>query len=99
MQQLISDYIIYIFVKNSKMYYTQVFNGDEISNMTPSRICFVMIGIVTLLAHTFLYCGAGEIMAKQVRFCNLYMNNILEFNKLDFSIRYFNMFCNTMQHF
>ncbi|KAM0732891.1 Odorant receptor Or2 [Formica fusca] len=49
---------------------------DEISNMSPQRICFVMIGIVTLLAHTFLYCGAGEIVSEQCEavyraMCNL----------------------------
>jgi hypothetical protein len=67
MQHFISDYdIIYIFIKNSKMYYTQVFSGNEISIMFSSR--FVIVGIVTLLAHTFLHCGTGEIIAKQVSF-------------------------------
>ncbi|XP_072752168.1 odorant receptor 10-like [Anoplolepis gracilipes] len=44
-----------------------VFTGDKISNMSPQRICFVMIGIVTLLTHTFLYCGAGEMIMKQCK--------------------------------
>ncbi|XP_029168469.1 odorant receptor 22c-like [Nylanderia fulva] len=35
--------------------------------MSPTRICFLMIGIVTLLAHTFLYCVAGEILTEQCK--------------------------------
>nr|XP_012220509.1 PREDICTED: odorant receptor 43a-like [Linepithema humile] len=42
-----------------------VFSDDETSNMSPSRICFVMLGTVTMFAHSFLYCSAGEIIAKR----------------------------------
>ncbi|XP_025989907.2 odorant receptor 43a isoform X2 [Solenopsis invicta] len=42
-----------------------VIAGDEIGRMSLTRVCFLMIGIFTLVAHTFLYCGAGEIIAKQ----------------------------------
>ncbi|XP_071626239.1 odorant receptor 10-like isoform X2 [Temnothorax longispinosus] len=53
-----------------------VINGDEMGDISPSRICFLVIGIFTLLAHTLLYCGAGEIIAEQCEavyhtMCNL----------------------------
>ncbi|XP_071576927.1 odorant receptor 10-like [Temnothorax nylanderi] len=53
-----------------------VINGDEIGDISPSRVCFLVIGIFTLLAHTLLYCGAGEIIAEQCEavyhtMCNL----------------------------
>jgi len=43
---------------------------DEIDHIRVSltRICFLIIGMFTLLAHTFLYCGAGEIIAEQVSY-------------------------------
>ncbi|XP_018407527.1 PREDICTED: uncharacterized protein LOC108783456 [Cyphomyrmex costatus] len=45
--------------------FVTVITGNEIGHMSLTRICFLVIGIFTLLAHTFLYCGAGEIIAKQ----------------------------------
>ncbi|XP_025264869.1 odorant receptor 13a [Camponotus floridanus] len=43
-------------------------------NVSPSRIIYVIVGVVTLLAHTFLYCHAGEIITKQCDaiYCALY---------------------------
>ncbi|XP_018060123.1 PREDICTED: uncharacterized protein LOC108694942 [Atta colombica] len=53
-----------------------VITGNEIGHMSLTRVCFLVIGIFTLLAHTFLYCGAGEIIAEQCEavhsaICNL----------------------------
>ncbi|XP_028046247.2 odorant receptor 22c [Monomorium pharaonis] len=45
--------------------FVSVITGDEIGHMSLTRVCFLVIGIFTLLAHTFLYCGAGEIIAEQ----------------------------------
>ncbi|XP_011704777.1 PREDICTED: odorant receptor 22c-like, partial [Wasmannia auropunctata] len=42
-----------------------VITGNETSHMSLIRVCFLVIGNFTLLAHTFLYCGAGEIIAEQ----------------------------------
>ncbi|KYN09028.1 hypothetical protein ALC57_18995 [Trachymyrmex cornetzi] len=47
-----------------------VITGNEIGHMSLTRVYFLVIGIFTLLAHTFLYCSAGEIIAKQVS-CNI----------------------------
>ncbi|XP_067206068.1 odorant receptor 13a-like [Linepithema humile] len=38
---------------------------DEKMNVSFSRIGYVMVGVITLLTHTFLYCGAGEIITEQ----------------------------------
>ncbi|XP_050448081.1 odorant receptor 13a-like [Cataglyphis hispanica] len=35
------------------------------SNVSLSRVGYVVVGVITLLAHTFLYCGAGEIITEQ----------------------------------
>ncbi|XP_018303736.1 odorant receptor 43a-like [Mycetomoellerius zeteki] len=56
--------------------FVTVITGNEIGHMSLTRICFLVIGIFTLLAHTFLYCGAGEIIAEQCEavystICNL----------------------------
>ncbi|KAH0954191.1 OrU3, partial [Eciton burchellii] len=40
-------------------------SSNEISNISVVRIGFILFGIVTLLMHTFFYCGAGEIIADQ----------------------------------
>ncbi|XP_018303734.1 odorant receptor 22c-like [Mycetomoellerius zeteki] len=37
----------------------------EGSNFSFARLCFPLIGITILLSHTFLYCGAGEIITMQ----------------------------------
>ncbi|XP_032685209.1 odorant receptor 43a-like [Odontomachus brunneus] len=37
----------------------------EKGNITLARLCFPLIGITILLTHTFLYCGAGEIIISQ----------------------------------
>ncbi|XP_029672726.1 odorant receptor 13a-like [Formica exsecta] len=46
------------------------------NNVSFSRVGYVIVGVVTLLAHTFLYCGAGEIITEQCEavyraMCNL----------------------------
>ncbi|XP_012060326.1 PREDICTED: odorant receptor 43a-like [Atta cephalotes] len=56
--------------------FVTVITGNEIGHMSLTRVCFLVIGIFTLLAHTFLYCGAGEIIAEQCEavysaICNL----------------------------
>ncbi|CAL1687678.1 unnamed protein product [Lasius platythorax] len=38
---------------------------DAENDVSLSRVSYVMVGVVTLLVHTFLYCGAGEIIAEQ----------------------------------
>ncbi|XP_019886671.2 uncharacterized protein LOC105277517 isoform X2 [Ooceraea biroi] len=35
---------------------------DKRSDVSFSQICYVIVSVTMLLAHTFLYCGAGEIM-------------------------------------
>ncbi|KAM0732895.1 Odorant receptor 13a [Formica fusca] len=35
------------------------------NNVSFSRVSYVIVGVVTLLAYTFLYCGAGEIIIEQ----------------------------------
>ncbi|KAH0954193.1 OrU4, partial [Eciton burchellii] len=37
----------------------------ENSDLSFSRLCFPLIGITILLSHTFLYCGAGEMIINQ----------------------------------
>ncbi|XP_011704778.1 PREDICTED: odorant receptor 43a-like [Wasmannia auropunctata] len=37
----------------------------EESDFSFARLCFPLIGITILLSHTFLYCGAGEIVIMQ----------------------------------
>ncbi|RLU20567.1 ObirOr5-U12 [Ooceraea biroi] len=41
-----------------------VMTDDQRSDVSFSRICSVIAGVTVLLAHTFLYCGAGEIMTQ-----------------------------------
>jgi len=36
------------------------------NDVSPSRLIFAIVGVVILLAHTFLYCHAGEIITEQV---------------------------------
>ncbi|KAG5314178.1 OR13A protein, partial [Acromyrmex insinuator] len=45
--------------------FVTVITGNEMGHMSLTRVCFIVIGIFTLMAHTFLYCGAGEIIAEQ----------------------------------
>ncbi|XP_025074894.1 uncharacterized protein LOC112552855, partial [Pogonomyrmex barbatus] len=40
-----------------------VITGDDINHMSVPRVCYMIIGVFTLLSYTFLYCGAGEILA------------------------------------
>ncbi|XP_011861771.1 PREDICTED: uncharacterized protein LOC105558605 [Vollenhovia emeryi] len=46
-----------------------VISEKEMGHMSFSRVCFLIIGIFTLLAHTLLYCGAGEVIAEQILIC------------------------------
>ncbi|XP_011861750.1 PREDICTED: odorant receptor 13a-like [Vollenhovia emeryi] len=40
--------------------------ADSKTNDIPlSRVLYVMVGVTTLLVHTFLYCGAGELVTEQ----------------------------------
>ncbi|XP_011861749.1 PREDICTED: odorant receptor 43a-like isoform X2 [Vollenhovia emeryi] len=40
--------------------------SDSKTNDIPfSRVLYVMVGVTTLLVHTFLYCGAGELVTEQ----------------------------------
>ncbi|XP_036140555.1 uncharacterized protein LOC105838769 [Monomorium pharaonis] len=38
---------------------------NETSNIPFLRVFYVMLGVATLLVHTFLYCGAGELLREQ----------------------------------
>ncbi|KAL6266486.1 hypothetical protein P5V15_003335 [Pogonomyrmex californicus] len=38
---------------------------NEMSNIPFSQVFYLLIGIIILLIHTFLYCGAGELITKQ----------------------------------
>ncbi|XP_067206070.1 uncharacterized protein [Linepithema humile] len=40
--------------------------SDETNNKSFSRIGFSIIGVIMLLAHTFFYCGGGQLMAKEL---------------------------------
>ncbi|XP_072752175.1 odorant receptor 10-like [Anoplolepis gracilipes] len=44
------------------------------TDVSLSGVGYVIVGVVTLLAHTFLYCGAGEIIIEQCEaiYCALY---------------------------
>ncbi|XP_072752173.1 odorant receptor 10-like [Anoplolepis gracilipes] len=39
----------------------------EMSDISLQRVFFLITGIFTLLAHTFLYCGAGEMVMEQCK--------------------------------
>ncbi|XP_039307759.1 odorant receptor 43a isoform X2 [Solenopsis invicta] len=39
--------------------------ADDGTSKIPSRVYFVMFGVTILLVHTFLYCGAGELISEQ----------------------------------
>ncbi|RLU20731.1 ObirOr5-U8 [Ooceraea biroi] len=41
-----------------------VMMDEQMSEVPFSRICYVIVGVIILLAHTFLYCGAGELMTE-----------------------------------
>lgn len=47
-------------------YVIQVVTDKETSNVSISQACYAMVSVVTLLAHTFLYCAAGEIITQRV---------------------------------
>jgi len=40
----------------------------EESGFSFAQLCFPLISITILLSHTFLYCGAGEIVTVQVSY-------------------------------
>ncbi|EZA56996.1 hypothetical protein X777_01602, partial [Ooceraea biroi] len=39
--------------------------NKEVNDASFSRTLFVSVGVTTLLTHTFLYCGAGELVTEQ----------------------------------
>ncbi|XP_026826814.1 odorant receptor 13a-like isoform X2 [Ooceraea biroi] len=41
-----------------------VMMDEQMSEVPFSRICYVIVGVIILLAHTFLYCGAGELITE-----------------------------------
>ncbi|EZA58862.1 hypothetical protein X777_00700, partial [Ooceraea biroi] len=59
-----------------------VMTDEDISDVPLSRICYILCGIIIIFAHTFLYCGAGEIM---IEHCNRVYQAIynLEWYKLE----------------
>ncbi|KAL0100981.1 hypothetical protein PUN28_019402 [Cardiocondyla obscurior] len=42
-----------------------IISDSEINSVAISRMFYVMLGVTTLLVHTFLYCGAGELITEQ----------------------------------
>ncbi|KYM88527.1 hypothetical protein ALC53_03010 [Atta colombica] len=67
--------------------FVTVITGNEIGHMSLTRVCFLVIGIFTLLAHTFLYCGAGEIIAEQVKLQYFYL-----LKQINYKLAFFNLF-------
>ncbi|XP_039307768.1 odorant receptor 13a isoform X2 [Solenopsis invicta] len=41
---------------------------NETSKISIVRVLYVAVGVITLLVHTFLYCGAGELITHQTPF-------------------------------
>ncbi|XP_025074886.1 odorant receptor 13a-like, partial [Pogonomyrmex barbatus] len=59
-----------------------VITDNETNDVTFSRIFYVISGVITLLVHTFLYCGAGELITGQCEAIYRTLND-LEWYKLD----------------
>ncbi|XP_026826779.1 odorant receptor 13a isoform X2 [Ooceraea biroi] len=54
-----------------------VMTDEQISDVPLSRICYMIVTITIFLAHTFLYCGAGELMTEHTKIIQIgiYINN------------------------
>ncbi|XP_012060325.1 PREDICTED: odorant receptor 22c-like [Atta cephalotes] len=59
-----------------------VVTDDETNGIPFSQILYAMVGIANLLIHTFLYCGAGELITKQCEAIYRTLND-LEWYKLE----------------
>ncbi|XP_011704776.1 PREDICTED: odorant receptor 85b-like [Wasmannia auropunctata] len=55
---------------------------NETNGISLSLVFYIMIGVITLLTHTFLYCGAGELIAEQCEAIYRTLHN-LEWYKLE----------------
>ncbi|XP_011051838.1 PREDICTED: uncharacterized protein LOC105144558, partial [Acromyrmex echinatior] len=59
-----------------------VVTDDETSGIPFSQILYAIVGITSLLTHTFLYCGAGELITEQCEAIYRTLND-LEWYKLE----------------